>query len=63
MDVSTSEVSYTSVTTGRGGHEVHKGHVVALGKKKKKYLFHLPFAKYIPVSRPCRIIISFDCVR
>jgi hypothetical protein len=28
-----SEVSYTSATTGRGDHEVHKGHVVALEKK------------------------------
>jgi hypothetical protein len=27
----TSEVGYNSATGGRGGHEVHKGHVVALG--------------------------------
>jgi hypothetical protein len=33
MGVSTSEVGYTSATTGRGEHEVHKGHVVALEKK------------------------------
>jgi hypothetical protein len=32
MGVPTSEVSYTSATTVRGGHEVHKGHVVALEK-------------------------------
>jgi hypothetical protein len=32
MGVPTSEVGYTSVTTGRGDHEVHKGHVVALGE-------------------------------
>jgi hypothetical protein len=32
MDVPTSEVSYTSATTGRGDHEVHKGHVVGLEK-------------------------------
>jgi hypothetical protein len=31
MVVPTSEVGNTSATTGRGGHEVHKGHVVALG--------------------------------
>jgi hypothetical protein len=31
MDVLTSEVGYTLATTGRGDHEVHKGHVVALG--------------------------------
>jgi hypothetical protein len=34
MGVPTSEVGYTSATTGRGDHEVHKGHVVALGEKK-----------------------------
>jgi hypothetical protein len=33
MGVPASEVGYTSVTTGRGDHEVHKGHVVALGGK------------------------------
>jgi hypothetical protein len=33
MGVLTLEVGYTSATTGRGVHEVHKGHVVALGKK------------------------------
>jgi hypothetical protein len=30
----TSEVGYTSATTGKGDHEIHKGHVVALGKEK-----------------------------
>jgi hypothetical protein len=34
MGVPTSEVGYTSATTGRGDHEVHKGHVVALAKEK-----------------------------
>jgi hypothetical protein len=33
MGVPTSEVGYTSATAGRGDHEVHKGHVVALAKK------------------------------
>jgi hypothetical protein len=33
MGVPTSEVGYTSATTGRGDHEVHKGHVMALEKK------------------------------
>jgi hypothetical protein len=33
MGVPISEVGYTSATTGRGDHEVHKGHVVALEKK------------------------------
>jgi hypothetical protein len=32
MGVPTSEVGYTSATTGKGDEEVHKGHVVALGK-------------------------------
>jgi hypothetical protein len=35
MSVPTSEVGYTLATTGRGDHEVHKGYVVALEKKKK----------------------------
>jgi hypothetical protein len=30
MGVPASEVSYTSASNGRGDHEVHKGHVVAL---------------------------------
>jgi hypothetical protein len=36
MGVPTLEVCYTSATTGRGDHEVHKGHVVALERKKRK---------------------------
>jgi hypothetical protein len=36
MGVPTSEVGYTSATTGRGDHEVYKGHVVAL---ENIYLF------------------------
>jgi hypothetical protein len=31
MGIPTYEVGYTSATTRRGDHEVHKGHVVALG--------------------------------
>jgi hypothetical protein len=34
MGVPTSEIGYTSATTGMRYHEVHKGHVVALEKKK-----------------------------
>jgi hypothetical protein len=41
MGVPTSEVGYTSATTGREDHEVHKGHVVALGKERKKNKFTL----------------------
>jgi hypothetical protein len=37
MGVSTSEVGYTSATTGRGDHEVHKGHVVALKKVRMEF--------------------------
>jgi hypothetical protein len=29
MGVPSSDVGYTSAITGRGDHEVHKGHVVA----------------------------------
>jgi hypothetical protein len=35
MGVPTSEVGHTSATTGRGDHEVSKGHVVALEKNIK----------------------------
>jgi hypothetical protein len=35
MGVPTSEVGYTSATAGRGDHEVHKGHVVKMGKNIK----------------------------
>jgi hypothetical protein len=37
MGFPTLEVGYTSATTGRGDHEVHKGHVVALGEKNNSY--------------------------
>jgi hypothetical protein len=36
MGVPTSDVGYTSTKTGRGDHEVHKGHVVDKKEKKKK---------------------------
>jgi hypothetical protein len=36
MGVPPSEVGYTSATTGRGDHEVHNGHVVALGKRERE---------------------------
>jgi hypothetical protein len=36
MCVPSSKVSYTSATTGREDREVHKGHVVVLGKEKKR---------------------------
>jgi hypothetical protein len=39
MGVPTSEVGYTSATTGRGDHEVHKGREVALKKLQNKLIF------------------------
>jgi hypothetical protein len=42
MGVLTLEVGYTSATTGRGDHEVHKGHVVALGGGKFIQLYNEP---------------------
>jgi hypothetical protein len=34
MGVPTSDVGYTSATTGRRDHEFHKGHVLAVEKNK-----------------------------
>jgi hypothetical protein len=42
MGVPNSDVVYTSATTGRGDHKVHKGHVVALEKNIHIY-FHIAF--------------------
>jgi hypothetical protein len=39
MGAPTSEIGYTSATTGMGDHEVHKGHVVALEKRKEFSVF------------------------
>jgi hypothetical protein len=36
MGVPISEVGYTSATTGRGQHQVHKGYLVALERDRKK---------------------------
>jgi hypothetical protein len=41
MGVPTSEVGYTSATAGRGDHEVHTGHVVAMEKNKQWGLSYL----------------------
>jgi hypothetical protein len=41
MGVPTSEIGYTSATIGRGGYEVHKGHVVALGERVKKHFTYV----------------------
>jgi hypothetical protein len=36
MGIPNSEVGYTSATNGRGDHEIHKGHVVALEEEEKE---------------------------
>jgi hypothetical protein len=41
MGVPTSEVSYTSATTGRGDH---KGHVVALEEENKKEKLQIAYS-------------------
>jgi hypothetical protein len=38
MGVPTSELGYTSATTGRGDHETHDGHVVALENNNNNIL-------------------------
>jgi hypothetical protein len=50
LGVPTSEVGYTSATTGRGDHEVHKGHVVALDKKinKNTKIYILMYLQVLP---------------
>jgi hypothetical protein len=45
MGVPTLEVGYTSATTGRGDHEVHKGHVVELEGGNPKWLTHAAGSK------------------
>ena len=50
MGVPTSEVGYTPAMPRREDHEVHKGHVVALGggeEKKIQDLYHISFHPYI----------------
>jgi hypothetical protein len=42
MGVPTSEVGYTSATTGRGDHKVHKGHEVALENNNTLLYLVLP---------------------
>jgi hypothetical protein len=51
MGVPPSGVGYTSATAGRGNHEVHKGHVVALGTKRLLRHVSLPEVSYIHLIR------------
>jgi hypothetical protein len=60
MGVPTLEVGYTSATTGRGDHEVHKGHVVALEKKfddklqsSKKLITNPKFDEHLQQNGTC----------
>jgi hypothetical protein len=60
MGIPTSEVGYTSATTGREDHEVHKGHVVALegGKIFTVYVYVSPFNDLCLVKN-CEIGYSY----
>jgi hypothetical protein len=51
MVVLTLEAGYTSATTERGIHEVHKEHVVALAKKSYYVMFYLPEVSYVDLIR------------
>jgi hypothetical protein len=49
MGVLTLEVGYTSAVTGRGDHEVHKGHVVAMERNKNflaQFVTHTQHTSY-----------------
>ena len=45
MDVPTSAVGYTTAMPRRENHEVHKGYVVALGRKKTSSFKHATWSK------------------
>jgi hypothetical protein len=47
MGVPTSEVGYTSATTGRGDHEVRKGHVVALERGGENPILEAVYSLYL----------------
>jgi hypothetical protein len=49
MGVPTSEVGYISATAGRGDHEVHKGHVVALKERKKEKIKPIKILLYLVI--------------
>jgi hypothetical protein len=52
MGVPTSEVGYTSATTGRGDQEVHKGHVVSLeGDIQQVYALPTPYLCVLYLQR------------
>jgi hypothetical protein len=57
MGIPISEVGYTSATTVRGDHEVHKGHVVGL--EKKIYIYIYIFIKMLLPSVNCVKMLLF----
>jgi hypothetical protein len=56
MGVPTSEVGYTSATTGWRDHEVRKGHVVAL-EKKHLHLYDRKIRVGFPAEAQLRPIV------
>jgi hypothetical protein len=58
MGVPTLNVGYTSATTGRGYHEVHKEHVVALGERGKKRNKEKTYIPWLTIRETFRIVIS-----
>jgi hypothetical protein len=50
MGVPASDVGYTSVTTGRGDHEVHKEHVVALEEEMYSNALSLKYVGNRPLN-------------
>jgi hypothetical protein len=56
MGVPTTDVGYTSVTAGKGDHEVHKGHVVVF---EKKFCINVCVILKIIVSSFCKSMFQF----
>ena len=62
MGVPSSEVGYTIATTRREVHEVHKGHVVALEKKKSAVISLLPCLDFVTRLVSCAMYVEFRSV-
>jgi hypothetical protein len=61
MGVPTSQVGYTSATTWRGDHEVHKGHVVAMEGGTHTFTLYINSAKNVMSSsraKQCNRLLS-----
>src|SRR5215475_2425801 len=61
MGVPTSEVGYTSATTGRGDHEVQKGHVVALGEKNIANKTNKNLHQMLGIPRVQQLLFPQEC--